>query len=482
MTANKVDSPSVFVSYCWTSTPHQNWVLTLAERLRSDGVNIILDKWDLKEGQDKHAFMESMVTDPNVKKVLIICDKRYKEKADNREGGVGTESQIISDEVYNKVAQTKFIPILSDQDTDGKPNLPVFLKSRIFINLSKQEAFEEEYEKLLFAIFDKPLYKKPPLGTPPSFITDEAAPQILTLHKFSRVKDAITNNKSYSESAIHDFFDTFVEALETFRISSPVDDKFDDIVVNNIERFKPYTDQFAECVRLFCCNSAPQAYYDILFDFLEECLRFLNSTAKMVSWEEEWFANYRFIMYELFLYLIAILIKYRRFNEADFFIREPYFYKSRNEQKTSQYVVFFTNLRIIDVYRNQRLFNNGRFAVSADIISQRITLPWLKLDDIMQADFVLSLRCILHEIKPIWFPKVCVFGDKFYQGFEIFYKAQAHRKFESIKVLLNIVDKADLKDRFGKAKVTYNLDHWRYGLFNSVPFETWMALDKLDTI
>ncbi len=80
---------------------------------------------DLKEGHDKYAFMEQMVTDPNVSKVLIVSDKSYAEKADSRKGGVGIESQIISDEIYRKVVQEKFVPIVTQYDDDG-PCLPVF--------------------------------------------------------------------------------------------------------------------------------------------------------------------------------------------------------------------------------------------------------------------------------------------------------------------------------------------------------------------
>jgi hypothetical protein len=57
------------------------------------------------QSQDKYHFMERMVTDSQVTHVLVICDKQYAEKADARKDGVGTESQIISKEVYDKVEQ-----------------------------------------------------------------------------------------------------------------------------------------------------------------------------------------------------------------------------------------------------------------------------------------------------------------------------------------------------------------------------------------
>ena len=90
--------PKVFVSYSWSSPLHQQLVQSWAERLIADGIEVVLDIYDLKEGHDKYAFMERMVTDETVTHVMIVCDKIYTEKADARKAGVGTESQIISKE------------------------------------------------------------------------------------------------------------------------------------------------------------------------------------------------------------------------------------------------------------------------------------------------------------------------------------------------------------------------------------------------
>lgn len=89
----------LFISYSWTNQDHETWVLNLANDLVENGVHVIIDKWDLKEGQDSYLFMEK-VSDTEIQKVLIISDKKYADKANGRDGGVGTETQIISAEVY----------------------------------------------------------------------------------------------------------------------------------------------------------------------------------------------------------------------------------------------------------------------------------------------------------------------------------------------------------------------------------------------
>ena len=135
----KKEHPKAFISYSWTST---DFALSLAERLRNDGIDAIIDKWDLSIGNDKHAFMESMVTDDSIDYVLMLCDKTYKDKADSRTGGVGEEAQIISSEVYGKVKQSKFIPVIVEKDENGKEYTPVYLKSLIYVDLSQTSDYE----------------------------------------------------------------------------------------------------------------------------------------------------------------------------------------------------------------------------------------------------------------------------------------------------------------------------------------------------
>ena len=104
----RVDKPKVFIFYAWSSEEYKQKVLSFADQLLHDGVDVLLDRY-LAPGIDLTAFMESSVNDESVTNVLILMDKVYTEKANKRQGGVGTETQIISPELYGKVEQTKFI-------------------------------------------------------------------------------------------------------------------------------------------------------------------------------------------------------------------------------------------------------------------------------------------------------------------------------------------------------------------------------------
>ena len=60
----------LFVSYGWSELERVEWVIKLATNLRSDGVDVILDKWEIKEGNEDNVFMEQMVSNADVRKVI----------------------------------------------------------------------------------------------------------------------------------------------------------------------------------------------------------------------------------------------------------------------------------------------------------------------------------------------------------------------------------------------------------------------------
>ena len=49
---NRIEHPKIFISYAWGSQEHDEKVIALATNLKGDGVDVIFDKWKLKEGND----------------------------------------------------------------------------------------------------------------------------------------------------------------------------------------------------------------------------------------------------------------------------------------------------------------------------------------------------------------------------------------------------------------------------------------------
>ena len=68
---NKIEKPKVFISYAWGTDEYQGRVLSFATDLINDGIDVVLDKWDLSEGNDTYAFMEKCASDAGIG---LSCD------------------------------------------------------------------------------------------------------------------------------------------------------------------------------------------------------------------------------------------------------------------------------------------------------------------------------------------------------------------------------------------------------------------------
>lgn len=188
MSLSSIESPKVFISYAWEDDDYKDKVRSFATELRRAGIDVVLDQWDLREGNDMNAFMEASVTDETVTNVLIMLSPSYESKANARAGGVGTETQIISPEVYGKVRQTKFIPVVFLRNPDGSVPKPAYLKSLLHFDLSNQGAYPAEYKRLVQMLYGVEVLPKPELGARPSWVGGVSVTPAEALMSLERIK------------------------------------------------------------------------------------------------------------------------------------------------------------------------------------------------------------------------------------------------------------------------------------------------------
>ena len=146
-----MDIPKVFISYAWENNDHKSWVKQLAVRLRGEGVETILDQWELAPGDQLSVFMERAVRTCDF--VLIVCTPAYRDKSDNRTGGVGYEGDIMTAEVSTGADRRKFIPLLR-ADT-WKLAAPSWLRGSYYIDLRGKPYSEDNYNDLLHTVLDR---------------------------------------------------------------------------------------------------------------------------------------------------------------------------------------------------------------------------------------------------------------------------------------------------------------------------------------
>ncbi len=142
------NNPIVFISYSHDSKDHQDKVLKLSDKLRSEGIDCILDQYEDSPPEGWPKWM-----DRNIKKsdfVLIICTEIYYNRvigADDAGLGIKWESNLIYQHLYNAGANnTKFIPVKFE--TGDNKFIPDPLQSATYYNVDDNDEFDSLYWRL----------------------------------------------------------------------------------------------------------------------------------------------------------------------------------------------------------------------------------------------------------------------------------------------------------------------------------------------
>ncbi|MGP8215660.1 MAG: toll/interleukin-1 receptor domain-containing protein [Bacteroidia bacterium] len=167
-TSLRAQHPVVFISYSHDDSEHKKWVLEFADRLRGDGIDVLLDRYELRLGSSLQHFVETSIA--KAEKVIVIFTPNYKLKSDKRAGGVGYEYSILNAELYQKQTNSdKIIPVL--RSGTMQDSIPAFMQQFIHLDMSRDEDFDQRYVEIIRHIYGEPELQKPKIGVKPDFKT-----------------------------------------------------------------------------------------------------------------------------------------------------------------------------------------------------------------------------------------------------------------------------------------------------------------------
>ena len=445
--------PKIFISYSWSSNA---LVLALANRLVSHGVDVVLDKWDLKEGNDKYEFMERCVNDSSITKVLIICDKAYAQKANDRTGVVGDETVIISSEVYGNARQEKFIPIIAERDEEGKEYVPTYIKTRIYIDLSDPEKYETEYEKLLRNIYEKPQFVKPSLGKKPEWLDEEKS-------NFFPVKDLIrqirgrSNTPVKRRNCIARFQEAYIEALKSYYICGVKPEE----AFNNFLNTKPLRDIYLDFVETVA--ETEDNYAEVLAEAFEylynklSCIKTFDPQANY-AYEDD-LDVYKTLLWELFICVIAYLRHVKDYAAINVLITYTYFLENNlfgGAIKQANYTTFRHHSVVIeDRYKPKSEMKNKYTLVGDVVCNQREKLPIYTTEAIAEADLFLYQVCNAYDLveneqawyRTYWFPTCYIYAQNKSLEWE---RMKSRRYCQKMEVLFGVDCIEKLKEKIEK--------------------------------
>lgn len=150
-----------FISYSHDSDGHKHLVLNLANQLRTQGINCIIDQYEESPEEGWIKWMEISIMTSSY--VLVGCTKGYLDKFNscNTIGskGVKWEGAIINQEIYdNEGRNRRFIPIIFRKE--DAVYIPQVLKPYTYYDVTDKE----DYEKLYRRLTRQPSIQKPGIG------------------------------------------------------------------------------------------------------------------------------------------------------------------------------------------------------------------------------------------------------------------------------------------------------------------------------
>lgn len=152
----------VFISYSHDSIEHVQLVLELSNRLRSEGVDCILDQYETSPPEGWPRWMDKRIRDS--KYVVLICTEPYflrvmGEEREDRGLGVRWEGNLIYQHFYNAgTLNHRFIPVVFR--SDHLRFIPTPLQGATHYVLTDSHGYDDLYLRLT----DQPKVEKPKLG------------------------------------------------------------------------------------------------------------------------------------------------------------------------------------------------------------------------------------------------------------------------------------------------------------------------------
>ncbi|MCU6664465.1 SEFIR domain-containing protein [Silvania hatchlandensis] len=477
-------TPKVFISYSWSSPAHKERVKAIADRLLSDGVDVVIDIYDLKEGYDKNAFMEKMVVDKSITNVLVMCDSVYVEKADNKKSGVGTESQIISQQVYTKVEQSKFIPIVCEYDEHSEPYLPVFMGSLIWIDLSTPEKENHNWERLVRHLNGKPADIKPKLGQRPSYLDSEQhAPVSEPYAKLNSLKQAILQNRTGVSYFRRDFVDAVIGYLDGMRVRTRPEDtellSLGKKIISDVTAMKPLRDYVCEWIALEAEFTGQDDFSKELIRFLEKILLLTEVPSTVTSYQPNWFDAQKVFAFELFLYSISKLIKLEKFQLIRTVLSARFL--SGDKSLPPEHRLVSVNAFLTDSETLQAGFEEDSryYSPVAEFIKRNADREDIVFGDLIQADLLILFYSFCND-GIYWYPNTIHYVGYNYKP-ELFIRATQHQYFEHLAIIAGIASAQEIKLKIKAGAQRVRVSGFSYGRMGS-DFESMMNAERLDSI
>ena len=432
----RIEKPKVFISYAWTSDSYVKKVAGFANMLIDVGIEVLFDKYEVKPGNELNDFMEKSVKDETVTGVLILLNEEYQKKADARIGGVGKETQILSEELYNHVDQTKIIPIIFERNDEGKECKPKYLGSTCFVDLTDEASYDENFRLLCKAIYGEDEYVKPELGATPTWITEPVLIQSENFVKYKSIK--AQNNGEIAKQQFKDCLNDLKERIKEYNTGTNGE------LLEKYNELRVFRDEYLELVKNGFYVKDFDRHIATFFDDIHSCQ--LDSTMYNKELKD-------IMLQEMFIYTIAFFIKNSKFESAAYCLGKTYNNSISKDGFASYKCLYCTNFeKLAQAVRT----HDGKEYIDAigTLWVNSINIDFCTCDEFILADLILYNYTLFGKnfgLRLHWYPHTYIYGNSFYGKEVLLYfakKLQTSEFLENAFILFNFEQLLEFKNKY----------------------------------
>lgn len=260
-----------------------------------------------------------------------------------------------------------------------------------------------------------------------------------------QIQKRILDNTRNSANLISNYLDNFLFMLKDFRLSNGSKPNFHESVIDSINKMLPLKNDFEKFIKIVF-RYQKTVDLDEFYDFFEKLITFLYKPKEQTSWTRIDSDNYKFFIYELFLYFITNLLELKKYKEASFFIHSQYFFSDNSKIFSHSSIGMFNHYIVsLDEIRNKTL-NLRRTSITVDLIKERVNNE-IKFNKIIETDLILHYITTIENHSFPWFPRCSIYYPRFSEQIKLFERMISLEQFNRIKILFRTKNVSDLREK-----------------------------------
>ncbi|MCD8243293.1 MAG: toll/interleukin-1 receptor domain-containing protein [Parabacteroides sp.] len=427
--------PRIGISYCHSA---RGVAEKICDRLEKNGFKVLIDFKDLKYGHDMNYFMEELITETGT--LIILIDNEYAQKADERKGGVGTETFLISSEMYSQARPDRFIPCALEKDGKGGFILPKYLKSRMCADFTSEEQIEKNWASILTHLTSEERHEK---SDDDNFVKsiDVGRDYIAQL------------NSSFSIRVAQEFLEHSFQYVDSLRVRREVKIDSREFYEECIALYQKLIPVRNQCIELiYIMEKAPS---DQMVNIVTEMLEMLltlkeppldKSTINTIN--EYRHASHRVFAYDIFLHSIATLMRLLKFSEIHEILTPGFtpteYDRTMGYRQPNTYHDFFITKD--DVFKRQPEYEKF-ISPGLQLVKENATRGDISFDPhLIEADVLIYLHSLVYSF--YWLPMTICYCESTDMPRAFFMKCSGKRFFKYLAQATGISSGNDMRSSF----------------------------------